>query len=196
MSNNTNTRQKGKTTELEQRIFTFRVGQLTQLIWLVFSILEVLIALRIGLKFVWAIQKVRSLLFDRGHEPLANVAHIMTSAPPPEVIVEKNTSHLASHQQDKYATRPKSILAGLLFGGLAGIAATLLLTPQSGKKMRTQIQQKGMELSDQASEIVENAVSKVYLDASQLTRDVRKQAGELKLRSQTILDGKHGALGQ
>ncbi len=37
--------------EREQRIFTFKV---TQLIWLLFGILEVLIALRIGLKLIGA----------------------------------------------------------------------------------------------------------------------------------------------
>ena len=184
---------KGKTPEREQHIFTFRVSQLTQLIWLVFSILEVLLVLRLGLKFVWAIEKVQSLFFDRVQKPLVSGTQTMVSDLPPENNLEKHTSNIALHQQDNDITRPKIIFAGLLLGSLAGVGATLLLAPQSGEKMRAKIQQKGMELSDRASETVEDAVAQVYLNARQLTYDVRQQAEGLKQRSQTILDGQKGS---
>ena len=40
----------------------------------------------------------------------------------------------------------ESFVAGLLVGGLSGAGAMLLLAPQSGKKMRAQIQKKSNDL--------------------------------------------------
>lgn len=51
---------------------------------------------------------------------------------------------------DNKDTRP--FLAGFLLGGLVGGAAALLMTPQSGAQTRFQIQTKGIELKNQASE--------------------------------------------
>lgn len=175
---------EGKTLEREQRIFSFRASQLTQLIWLVFSILEVLLALRLGLKIVWAIEKVWAWLVHRVHEPQASVTQTISSDLPTEAIIEESPRDISSYKHDNnHITRRKSIFAGLLLGSLAGIGATLLLAPQSGEKMRVKIQQKGMELRDRASEAVEDAVSQIYLNAHQLTHEVLKQAEGLKQRA-------------
>lgn len=81
-----------------------------------------------------------------------------------------------------------SLLSGMLMGGLAGAAVMLLLTPQSGKKTRAQIQHKGVELRDQATEIVEDAMTQVGKTAQQVTGDVRQKAEELQQRGQDVLD--------
>lgn len=80
-------------------------------------------------------------------------------------------------------------LAGLLVGGLAGAGAMLLLAPQSGKKTRTQIQQKSIQLRDQTVKTVESAVTHARHKAHQFTAGVHKQAEALKQRGQDMLDG-------
>jgi gas vesicle protein len=79
-------------------------------------------------------------------------------------------------------------LAGLLFGSLAGAAASLLMTPQSGKATRDQIQAMGIDLRDGAAETVDNAVAEIRLKSQQISSDVREKADELQQRGQTMLD--------
>ncbi len=45
-----------------------------------------------------------------------------------------------------------SFVVGFLIGAIAGAAAALLLTPQSGEDMRRTIGQKSVELKDQATQ--------------------------------------------
>jgi gas vesicle protein len=47
--------------------------------------------------------------------------------------------------------------AGFLVGALAGAAAALLLTPCSGEEMRQRLEQKGIELKQQAVRLAEEA---------------------------------------
>ncbi|MEJ2426630.1 MAG: YtxH domain-containing protein [Candidatus Thiodiazotropha sp.] len=79
-------------------------------------------------------------------------------------------------------------LIGMLLGGLAGAAAMLLMAPQSGKKTRDQIQHKSIELRDQATETMENAMAQVRQTAQQITGDVREKAEELQQRGHDTLD--------
>ncbi len=81
-----------------------------------------------------------------------------------------------------------SFLTGVLVGGLAGAATMLLLAPQSGQKTRDQIQHKGIELRDQATETVEDTMAQVRRTAQQLTDDVREKAGELQQRGKDMFD--------
>jgi gas vesicle protein len=81
-----------------------------------------------------------------------------------------------------------SFLAGLLAGGLAGAATMLLLAPQSGKKTRAQIQQKSIELRDQTTEAVEDAVAQAGVKARQITADAHEQAEALQQRGQDMFD--------
>jgi len=80
------------------------------------------------------------------------------------------------------------ILVGLLIGGLVGAGAMLLLAPQSGKKTRAQIQKKSLELRDQTTEAVEDAVSQAGAKVRQVRADVRKEVKELDHRGQAMLD--------
>jgi len=80
------------------------------------------------------------------------------------------------------------ILTGALIGGLAGAGAMLLLAPQSGAKTRTQIQEKGIELRDQTTGMLEATMAKVWLTKKQITRDGRRKAKELLHHSQTLVN--------
>jgi gas vesicle protein len=86
------------------------------------------------------------------------------------------------------ANRPWGFLAGLLFGGLAGAGAMLMLAPQSGKRTRAKIQQKSIELRDQASETVEDAMADTRDKAHKVKLGMRKDAKKLHHRGQEMLD--------
>jgi len=79
-----------------------------------------------------------------------------------------------------------SVLAGLLIGGLAGAMTTLLLAPQSGKDTRMQIQEKGIELRDRTTEIVEDTLAQVRLKANKLSIGGREKFKELKQQGQEL----------
>ena len=78
--------------------------------------------------------------------------------------------------------------AGLLAGGLIGAGAMLLLAPQSGKKMRDQIQHEGLELRDRVTETVEDTVAQTRGKARRVMAGVQKQTKELQQRGQDMLD--------
>ena len=46
-----------------------------------------------------------------------------------------------------------AFLSGFLLGGLVGMAAALLMTPQSGETTRVQLKDKGIELKTQFSDL-------------------------------------------
>ena len=79
-------------------------------------------------------------------------------------------------------------MAGMVLGGLAGAGTMLLLAPQSGKKTRSEIQQRGMELRDQTVETVENTVAEARVKARQITSSARKQAQELQQRGEQVIE--------
>ena len=80
-----------------------------------------------------------------------------------------------------------NVLVGVLVGGLAGAVTMLLLAPQSGKRTRIQIQEKGIELRDRATGIMEDAVAQVRLNGNKLARDGRRKANELLHQGQNLV---------
>jgi gas vesicle protein len=48
-------------------------------------------------------------------------------------------------------------LAGLFLGAVAGAAAAVLLTPQSGPEVREQVTERGIELKNRAEDAVQRA---------------------------------------
>src|SRR5690349_1802137 len=91
------------------------------------------------------------------------------------------------NQELTYHTNILGILASMVIGGLAGAVTMLLLAPQSGKRTRMQIQEKGIELLDQASGMVEDAVAQVRLNGNKIARDGRRKTNELLHQGQNLL---------
>jgi gas vesicle protein len=94
------------------------------------------------------------------------------------------------NDSDEHATHVNhlgSFLAGALVGGLAGAVTILLLAPQSGKRTRTQIRQGGIELRDQVTGAVDDAVSQTRAKARQITADVREKATAIQHGGQDML---------
>ncbi len=79
------------------------------------------------------------------------------------------------------------VLFGTLIGALAGAITMLLLTPQSGKDTRIQIQEKGIELRDRATDIVEDTLAKVRFERKKIAIDGRKKANEILQQGQGLV---------
>jgi gas vesicle protein len=84
------------------------------------------------------------------------------------------------NQEYRYPTNNiVSVLTGMLIGGLAGAVTMLLLAPQSGKDTRKQIQEKGIELRDRTTELVEDTMAQVRTKANKLTVDLKERGQEI-----------------
>jgi gas vesicle protein len=81
------------------------------------------------------------------------------------------------------------IAAGLFLGGMIGAAAMLLYAPQSGKRTRVQIQQKGFELRDQTAEILEDARAQMEIESKKIARSGRHKVKELMRQGQELVSG-------
>ena len=90
------------------------------------------------------------------------------------------------NQEIKYHANPLNVLVGMLIGGLAGAVTMLLLAPQSGKDTRQQIQDKGLELRDRTTEIVEDTLAQVRSSVNKITLDGREKLKELKQHGQEL----------
>ncbi len=81
----------------------------------------------------------------------------------------------------------RDVLAGLLIGGVVGAVTMLLLAPQSGAETRMQIQEKGIELRDRTSGIVEDAMAQMRFDINKLTISGQQKAKELLHQGQSLV---------
>ncbi len=91
------------------------------------------------------------------------------------------------NQEPEYHNNILGVLAGLLIGGLAGAVTMLLLAPQSGEKTRMQIQEKGIELRDRTTGMLEDAMAQVRLDSKKITKEGRHKAKELLHHGQALV---------
>jgi len=71
------------------------------------------------------------------------------------------------------------VVIALLIGSLVGAVTMLLLAPQSGKDTRTQIQNKGIELRDRTSGMVEDAISSLRQVKEKITMGGHQKDEEL-----------------
>ena len=94
---------------------------------------------------------------------------------------------LENHVPEYYNHNILGVLAGMLVGGLAGALTMLLLAPQSGKDTRTQIKEKGIELRDRTTEMVEDAMDQVRSSRDRLTMGGRQKAKELLHQGQALV---------
>jgi len=92
------------------------------------------------------------------------------------------------NQQPEYlGSNIFNVSLGTLVGALAGAVTMLLLAPQSGKDTRMQIQEKGIELRDRTTGMVEDVMAQVRLDRDKLTVGGRQKARELLEQGQALV---------
>ena len=96
-------------------------------------------------------------------------------------MINENQNH------DHRTSNVFGILAAMLIGGLAGAVTMLLLAPQSGEDTRMQIQEKGIELRDRTTGMVEDAMAQMRLDGNKIARDGRRKANELLHQGQDLI---------
>jgi gas vesicle protein len=90
------------------------------------------------------------------------------------------------HENQNYTNPTNNImgvLLGTLIGALAGALTMLLLAPQSGKDTRKQLQEKGIELRDRTSEILDDTLAQVRTSAKKVQMGV-KDSGKLQAAEQ------------
>ena len=71
------------------------------------------------------------------------------------------------------------VLAGMLIGALAGAVTMLLLAPQSGQDTRRQMLEKGIELRERTTELVEDTIAQVRTKANKITMGLEDRGREL-----------------
>jgi gas vesicle protein len=80
-----------------------------------------------------------------------------------------------------------TVVAGIVVGSLAGAVTMLLLAPKSRKETRDQIMEKGIELRDRATELVEESVNQVRSTTDKLSMSGRQKAKELIEQGQALV---------
>jgi gas vesicle protein len=103
--------------------------------------------------------------------------------------MEKEITNMVQETQETERQRSGfvGILGGLIIGSVAGAVAMLLLAPQSGKKTRMLIQDKGIELRDRATGMVDEAFEQVRSNTSKIAASGITKADELKEQGQDLL---------
>ena len=91
------------------------------------------------------------------------------------------------NQEYKYPTNNTlNVVVGMLVGGLAGAVTMLLLAPQSGKDTRMQMKEKGIELRDRTTEMMEDTMAQVRSNANKIATDGREKIKELTQHGQEL----------
>jgi gas vesicle protein len=84
-------------------------------------------------------------------------------------------------------SQTKLVVKALLIGGLVGAGTMLFLAPQSGRKLRANIQKKTHELREHTTDTVKDAVAQVKSKGYQIKDDVREKAEDLQHQGVDVL---------
>ena len=97
----------------------------------------------------------------------------------------KNEEH--EYEFTEHSSNAKSVLTGLVIGGLVGAGTVLLFAPQPGEKTRAELRQGTMELRDRTTEKVKSTVDQVKSKANQIKADVQIKASELQTQGKDVI---------
>lgn len=105
----------------------------------------------------------------------------------------KNRRHQYEYDDEmQYVSRAsgKSVITGLLIGGLIGAATALLMAPRSGEETRAEIRNKAMEYRDRTRDVVNETMSQAKTKAQELKEGVVEKADEMKNRGKQTVNQK------
>jgi len=94
------------------------------------------------------------------------------------------------HENQEYEfprNNTPNVLVGMLIGALAGAVTMLFLAPQSGKDTRRQIQEKGIELRDRTTEMVEDTMTQARSSTNRIALGGREKAKQLLQQGQELV---------
>jgi gas vesicle protein len=86
------------------------------------------------------------------------------------------------HDVQHAARSGKSVVTGLLIGGLIGAVTALLMAPRSGEETRAELRNKAMDYRDRTKEVVNETVSQAKSKAGEVKDGVLEKAEDLKRR--------------
>jgi len=95
----------------------------------------------------------------------------------------KNKKHTFTDQPNGI----KSLLTGLLFGGILGAGTMLLFAPQSGSKTRAEVQRRAAQLREDTTEAVMDRVDQVKSKTGQIKAGVKSKAADLEHKGRDLL---------
>ena len=81
----------------------------------------------------------------------------------------------------------KSILTGLVVGGLVGAGTMLLFAPQPGAKTRAEVQQGATHLREQVAETMKDKIAQVKTKANEIKGDVQIKAENLQHQGKDLV---------
>ena len=90
-------------------------------------------------------------------------------------------------QHTEQSGHTKSILTGLVIGGLVGAGTMLLFAPQPGKKTRAELQEGALELRNRTASTVKDTITQVKTKANQIKADVQIKVQDLGHQGQELL---------
>jgi gas vesicle protein len=93
-----------------------------------------------------------------------------------------------AYEYDAGSDMTKTLVTGLVIGGLIGAAVMLFMAPDSGKKTLRKLQKKTMKLRESTMDTVEDAMKQARHRAGKVSAGVRKQTNRLTDRSHDLLD--------
>lgn len=84
-------------------------------------------------------------------------------------------------------TRVLSLISMLIVGGLLGAGVALLMAPQSGRRTRLKIRDKGMELRERAAETAEDTRHRASHTLDDWASSTRERVSSLRERGRDLV---------
>ena len=90
-------------------------------------------------------------------------------------------------EHKEQSSQAKSVLAGLVIGGLVGAGTILLFAPQPGEKTRAELKEGVLELRDRTTETVKDTITQVKSKADQIKAEVQVKAQDIQHQGKDLL---------
>jgi Gas vesicle protein len=98
-----------------------------------------------------------------------------------------NTKNQELEYVEQQPSHARSLLTGLVVGGLIGAGTMLLLAPQPGAQTRAEVREGALHMRDRASEVVKDKVTQAKTKANQIKADVQIKAEDLQHQGKHLL---------
>jgi len=85
------------------------------------------------------------------------------------------------------SSQAKSVLTGLVIGGLVGAGTILLFAPQPGEQTRAELKDGMLDLRNKTAETVKDTLTQVKSKANQIKADVQIKAQDIQHQGQDLL---------